>query len=447
MTADESTAAPKLSSLFAYSLLALPLAFAGLPLYVHAPDFYARDLGMSVGLIGAILLAVRLFDAFQDPVIGYLSDKYAAVRYKIVALGAGMLVAGMAAVFYGPPAFVPIALWFTAAMIIATTGFSVVTINLNMIGGFWHDDPQQRTRISAWREAFALAGLLVASVLPAALQHIKPAEDAFRIVFWVFAGLMLAAFIMFTRFMARITPGHKMNKGDPKRGLSFLKILAGPDKMFFAVCFLTHLAAALPGVMVLFFIHDYLGADNLDGVFLLLYFLSGAALIVFWVKLAARIGKYKAWLLSMLLAVFTFIWAFTLQPGDFIAYGIICVLSGLALGADLALPPSIVADRVNAQKTEGEATQYYALLAFIPKTAIAIASGISLLILDYLGFVPGQSNSDQVMSGVITLYALVPCVVKLGAAGLLLALLYKEDQKHGFTTNKRSASHGGYDIS
>ncbi len=432
-------------TLFQYSFLALPLAFAGLPLYVHAPDFYARDLGMSIGLIGIILLAVRLIDAFQDPVIGYVSDRHAGRRYQIVLAGAFLLIGGMAAVFYGPQLAIPAPIWFTMSMILATTGFSIITINLNMIGGLWHDEPGERTRISAWREALALVGLLVASVLPALLQAFKPAEIAFKIVFWVFGVIMVAGFVMFTRFMSRISPGHMIRKTHTSKGLSFLPILIGPDRNFFIVCFLTHLAAALPGVMVLFFIRDYLGAENLSGLFLCLYFIAGAALMSLWVKLADKTGKEKAWLASMLLAVATFIWAFFLQPGDVIAYGIICVLSGMALGADLALPPSILADRISSKKVQGEATQYYALLAFIPKTAIAIASGISFLLLDHLGFVAGKENSDTAMHGLITLYALVPCLVKLKAAYLLWRMHKNEGDHHEQT--ERSRPDGAYDVS
>lgn len=439
------TAAPSKVSILQYSFLALPLAFAGLPLYVHAPDFYTRELGLSLGLIGVILLMIRLFDAVQDPVIGYLSDKHASRRFAIVSAGAAMLVAGMAAVFYGPQFSVPTAAWFALSMILATTGFSIVTINLNMIGGFWHDEPRQRTRISAWREAFALMGLLVASVLPSALQNYKPADEAFEIMFWVFGAIMIAGFIMFVRFMSRISPSHKITKPDTKGRLSFLPILVGPDRHFFGVCFLTHLAAALPGVMVIFFIRDYLGAENLTGLFLFLYFAAGAALMIVWVKLADKIGKEKAWLASMMLAIVTFIWAYFLQPGDVVAYGIICVLSGMALGADLALPPAILADRVTRQKTEAEATQYYALIAFIPKMAIAIASGAAFLLLDRLGFIVGAENSDEVMHGLIILYALVPCIIKLVAAIYLWRLNTREGYIHEHT--ERIGSHGTINIS
>ncbi|MEM6811128.1 MAG: MFS transporter [Pseudomonadota bacterium] len=422
--------APSKVSLFQYSFLALPLAFAGLPLYVHAPDFYTRDLGLNIGLIGIILLVIRLFDAFQDPLIGYVSDKYAASRYKIILSGASLLLIGMGAVFFGPQFGISTAIWFALSMILATTGFSIVAINLNMIGGFWHDEKDQRTRISAWREAFALTGLLIASVLPAALQTSLPAEESFQILFSVFALIIILAFLCFTFFMKSLSLDHKIIQSKTNKGFSFLPILIGPDRKFFFICFLTHVAAAIPGVLVLFYIRDFLDAENMAGLFLFLYFIAGAALIAVWVKLAKHIGKNQAWLISMILAVITFMWAYFLQPGDVIGYAIVCVLSGMALGADLALPPSILADRVTDQKTETEATQYYALLAFIPKVAIAIASGVSFLILDQLGFVAGNDNSQEALQGLIVLYALIPCVIKLLAAFALCRLIQKEGNNY-----------------
>ncbi len=436
-----TTTPPSRRELFSYSFLALPLAFAGLPLYVHAPDFYTRDLGLNIGMIGIVLLIVRLLDAFQDPLIGYLSDRYAPRRYAIVLGGAVMLVLGMGTLFSGPPEGINILAWFAVSMFIATTGFSIVTINLNMIGGVWHDRPGERTRISAWREAFGLTGLLVASVLPTVLQHFKPAEMAFKLLFIVFSVLMVAGFIMFTRFMSRISPGHLMTRPFSQKGRALFPTLGRELSLFYLACFFTHLAAALPGVMVLFFIEDYLNGGAYAGLFLLLYFLSGAAFMGVWVRLADRFGKEQAWLAAMLLAVVTFMGAVFLQPGDLILYGLICVLSGIALGADLALPPSILADRITGAQREAEATRHYALLAFIPKTAIALASGISFLILDSLGFMPGTTNSSDVLTGVLLLYALLPCIIKLAAAVVLWGEIINRKGKTNDFQNQNS--HGG----
>ena len=417
-----TTKAPTRKQLFQYSFIALPLAFAGLPLYVHIPDLYTRDLGMNIGLIGMILLVVRLFDAVQDPVIGYMSDRFHTKRYAIIAAGFVALFVAVGAVFYGPHFSMPVAVWFAMSMIFATLGFSVLAINLNMIGGFWSDNREQRTRISAWREALGLAGLLVASVLPALLLQKMSAAHSFQAMFWVFAVLAVVAFVMLTFFLRHLRDAENTvmmraaDTQDLQQKFAFWNILIGPDRHFFGICFLTHIAAAMPAALVMFFIRDYLKEEEFAGAFLFLYFLSGAVLMGLWVKIAEKIGKEQAWLASMILAVLTFAWSFFLNEGDAFAYGVICVFSGLALGADLALPPSILADRVSRQRKEKQATQYFSLMSLMPKVTVALASGAGLIILNALGFVAGEENTQAALTGVITLYALVPCVVKLCAA-------------------------------
>ncbi len=67
--------------LFYYSFPAVFSAFAGIPLYVYAPEYYNANYGVSLSYLGLSLLALRAIDAAQDPFIGMLSDKYS--RYRI----------------------------------------------------------------------------------------------------------------------------------------------------------------------------------------------------------------------------------------------------------------------------------------------------------------------------------------------------------------------------
>ena len=114
---------------------------------------------------------------------------------------------------------------------------------------------------------------------------------------------------------------------------AFLRLLA-----VFAV---NGIAAAIPSATVLFFVADVLQAEALAGAFLALYFLAAAAGLPLWTRLSQRIGKLRAWLAGMALAVAVFAWAGLLGSGDLFAYACICALSGLALGADLTLLPTV----------------------------------------------------------------------------------------------------------
>jgi glycoside/pentoside/hexuronide:cation symporter, GPH family len=442
--------APSRWLLLQYSALAFPLAFAGLPLYIHAPDFYSHHLGLSLGSIGLVLLLVRLFDAVQDPLIGYFSDRYPAQRYAILAGGIVVLTLGLLTLFYGPQFSIATTYWFAGSMLLATTGFSVVVININMIGGFWLKDKNQRTRIATWRESFALLGLLVASILPTLLLSLSDATQAFKWLFLIYAILMLPAYFLFIRFLHQVDLRHlatsKISTSKKFFDKDFFKILQDKQSLFFITYLLAQISAVLPAVLVLFFIRDYLAAESYSGLFLFLYFVSGAALMQVWFVLSKKLDKYRAWLISMLLSIVTFIWVMMLQPGDIIAYSMICILSGLAFGADLALPASIVADRINASKAESRATQYYGVMAFIPKIALALASGCAFLILDKSGFVVATQNSQTALQSLLLLYGLVPCMIKLLAAFCLWMLIKTQGENDEYN-QKRSTYYGSNDVS
>lgn len=428
------------TSLTYYAFMALPLAFVGLPLYIHMPDFYTQEFGLSLGALGGILLAIRSFDAVQDPIIGYLSDRLHARRFSTVFLGLSLVLIGMAGLVYGPMINFPVALWFAIFMVLATTGFSIASINLNLLGGFWRDSNAQRARISAWRETFALGGLLLAAVLPTLVAEVLPGKQAFIALFWVLAGLTGIAVSLFLQFARQFRDYNCLQTYRAAGNFNLWPIVGGKNRKFFTVCFLSYLASSLPAVLVLFFVRDYLGAESLSGLFLVLYFLSGAAFMGLWSKLAARKGLYIAWLVSMLVAVTTFFGATFLQSGDVVAYGIICVFSGMALGGDLALPPAIIAERVQVDGAQHQATQYYAMLAFLAKFSMAIAAAASFGLLQLVGFESAELNHATALNTLIVCYALVPCLLKLLAA-LFLWQLLSQGGNHN-ETSQRNINHG-----
>ncbi|ENO82525.1 MFS transporter, partial [Thauera aminoaromatica] len=153
-------------ALLAYGALGLPLAFAALPIYVHVPRLYAEGLGLSLALVGAVLLAARVVDAITDPLIGWASDRLPRRRLWIAlalpALGAGML--GLLI----PPAGAGAA-WLFGLLVAVSLAYSVASIAYNAWGAEVAATPAARTRFVASREAFALVGVVLAAALPGLL--------------------------------------------------------------------------------------------------------------------------------------------------------------------------------------------------------------------------------------------------------------------------------------
>lgn len=407
------------SALGAYGLLGMPLAMAALPLYVHLPKFYGDHLGVSLTALGLLLLALRFADAIVDPLLGAWSDRVTSRKW-LIGFAMPALAVGMFALF-APPARGETALlvWLGATLALVYAAFSMATINHNAWGAELSRDPVERTRITATRETLALLGVVIASVAPILLGGTGGEAAGLPRFAVVFAAICIVCTLVTLRW----APAARRSVGSAVRLRLRTRIalpLADPLFRRLLVVFMANgIASAIPATLVLFFIADVLGAEGQQGLFLTLYFVAGAAGMPLWVALSARLGKVRAWLMAMVLAIAAFVWAAALGQGDVTAFAVICVLSGLALGADLALPPSLLADVIGRRGPTDTAGAYFGLWTLATKLNLALAAGIALPLLGWLGYAPGTADAGA-LSALALVYAAVPSALKLGAIASLL---------------------------
>jgi GPH family glycoside/pentoside/hexuronide:cation symporter len=415
------------SALAAYGSLAFPLAFAGIPLYVLAPDFYAAEYAVPLAALAGVLLLIRLFDAVQDPLIGFFSDRFAARRGTVIAVGFALFTLGFALLFH-PLAGAPL-LWFALCMVVAATGFSVLAINLGALGSLWRLAPAEKARITAMREAIGLCGLILAITLPGLLQQSLTVKESFSIYALIFLIAALACGAIFRRWLS-VAALEGAPAGAQSADRWPHKVVKTRDALFYAVYFLSMLASALPAVLVVFYIRDYLAAEAYLGGFLLLYFLAGIAGMPLWRRAAARFGAGPVWAAAMLFAGVVFAGAVAIPPaGGLGLYALVCLASGLALGAELSLPPAFLSAVIDRRGAASQTAACFALMSFLMKLALALAGAGGLYALDLASFAPRADNSAEALSRLSFLYAALPAFLKVGAAALMMLYLIKSNKE------------------
>ncbi len=412
--------------LAAYGVTAIPLAMAALPIYVHVPKFYADVLGLNLIAIGGLLLAARVFDAVQDPLLGYWSDltrDRRAGRMLWVALGTPFLALGMLGLFR-PPAWDTSALtwWLIAMLLLVYTAFSMLQISYQAYGAEISDHPVERTRVTSFREGLGLLGVFLAAALPEILSKSQGPREGFGQFALIFIPLVLLMVTITILLSPKAQVRTQATSQDAFR--TMLKPLK--NKLFnrlLVIFVFNGIAASIPATLVLFFIEDVIRRPDLSAHFLIAYFAAGACGMPLWVWLSAKIGKGRAWLVGMVLSIAAFVWAFMLGAGDATPFMIICLMSGLGLGADLALPPSILADVIDEDEKRGVGRNegaYFGLWNLVTKMNLALAAGIALPALSLLGYQSKVTTSAQALSYLSAVYALLPCVLKAGAVVALL---------------------------
>ena len=391
--------------ILAYGLLGLPLAFAALPIYVHVPRYYAEMAGMELALLGAILLGARLLDAGVDPWLGWLADRLPRRGMLAVAL----LPFGIGFVALLTPPREDAAGWLLGSLALTYLGFSAASVAYQAWGADIGADSGVRTRLTASREGFGLLGVILAAALPALIAA-DLSEGIARLA-WILPPLLLVAAII---TFVRVGAGPQAVVADTPLWTSLQRVFADLAFRRLLIVFVANgIAAALPATLFLFFVADVLQLESASGGLLALYFIAGAASLPVWVRLSAAYGRTSAWLAAMLLAILAFAGASLLGSGDLYLFALICIASGLALGADLALPAAIAADLGERQ---GQAGACFGVWNFVAKLNLALAAGLALPLLGLLGYVPGGSTG---LSALTFTYALLPLFFKALAAALL----------------------------
>ena len=396
-----------LPALFSYGLFGLPLAMLALPIYIYVAPFYAQRSSLDLAQIGAVLLEARIAAAFIDPALGAWMAHGARSYAMLVSASLPLLLLGFGALFH-PPSMPPAATlaWFLAALLLVYAAFGLASIAHQSWGAALSQARELRARVTAVREACGLIGVIVAAGLISVFGY-----DGLSLAFAV--CLLAAGALLLARAPRPPLRGGPVQSAGgwrlPWRQRAF--------RWLFALVLVNGVAAAIPATLFLFFAGDYLRLGPYAGPFLIVYFCAAAASMPVWVALARRFGEARAWGGAMLLAATVFVWAYGLGAGAAWGFAAICLLSGLALGADLALPPALLAGLIGAAGHAGRhEAAYFGWWNWGVQMSLALAAGIALPLLAWLGYVPGGSGGLPALSAA---YALLPCALKLLAALLL----------------------------
>jgi Na+/melibiose symporter-like transporter len=395
-----------LKILAGYGAIGVPLAFVGLPIYVHLPHYYATAHGMSLATIGMLLLVIRLLDAVCDPLIGLYSDRMVRWRRTIMLAAFVPLTLGFVGLF-SPPALAEgmLLYWLAGALILVYLSFSVLMVNYYALATSLPEAAHANTLISGVREAALLVGVVLAAALPSLLQ--QHYGDALGFHYFALSFLPFVALAGWG-IMACVTRSSHISAPAARLTWRECRVLR-PVLPYYILLFLNSLPTSITSTLFLFYVEDFLHAKEQSGIMLLTFFLAAACSVPLWITCAKRKGEWWALRLAMMLAIISFSMTYFLSPHDASLFYVICLLSGIATGGDLTLLPALFTKTLMPYPHMSSVA--FSGWHFLAKANLAIVAGVALPILSYIGYQPAVSTGDKAYVLVIA-YAVIPCVIK-----------------------------------
>ena len=427
--------------ILAYGLPALPLASLYFSIYVLIGEFYFKNYGLALSVIGSIFIIIRLFDAFTDPIMGYISDNF---PLRFGKRKPWVLIGGTVFIFSTWMLFVPIyksvdVEYFFFWLFISAIGWTIAYAPYYAMGAELSMDYLERSKITFCRELFTILGIIFASLLYSISFDFD--NKIFKSGIGTNIGLFQicifsSIFFVLSMFLFLISKSNSKEVSYDKNNiLNIFEIFISLKKQklmrkLLLSHFINGLANGLPPALFVFYVNSVLKSPEFTGILLFLYFLGALVGVPLWIFISNKLDKHRVWCYAMVYSCFIFIFVLFLKEYDLIFFAIICILSGLALSADLAIPSSIQADIIDLEylKTGKRLTgQFFAFWGLVSKAAIAISTGMALILLDIIGFKSDENNGKNILFAVSFIYAGLPIILKMFS--IYLMWNFKLDKK------------------
>ena len=414
--------------------MGMPLAAVEAPLTTYVPPLYASAFGFDLATIGAIFLAARLWDALIDPAIGILSDRTRSRwgrRRPWIVVGTVIFAIGAVPVFMPPVWFGPWAL--SAALFTLYLGYSMLATPFAAWGGELLAQYHERTRVATYGQVMTSAALLLALVLPSILAsrlaH-APREQLAAMGAMVFVLLALAVPL---GIRALPEPRYDPTPLGPLHLRQTFRLVLGERLLLRVLASngAVRLGQGIRTALFVFFVSQYMGRPSwAPGLFLLQY-LFGILACPIWLAVGRRMGKARAAVTGELVQVAINLALLALTPHAIPLLFALTLAQGLAQGSGNLMLRAMVADVADKHRLWAEHDRlglFFSVFALSDKTAMALAVGIALPLVSWLGFDPARANAPAALEHLKYVFALGPALAHLLSAALIRGFPLNETQ-------------------
>lgn len=404
------------SVILIYGSIGLPLAIIGYPIAIWLIPHYAGAMNVSLAAVSTMLMLARITDVVTDPLIGETSDRYHTRfgrRKPWLLLGTPIMMIGIWMLFVPAQGvgMTYLLVWLTIMML----GSTMISLPYGAWGAELSPDYHQRTRITAAREVYVLVGLLMAAFVPFVVEYVGERNSAavLRALAWT---ILIVLPLCVGLVLARLSEPAPAGRSQVPIAEGFRHLLRNdPFKRILAIILLVIFGESFRNALSLFFMRDVVGITTI-GTAYLVYFATGLAAIPLWLSLGRRIGKHRAFALSMAAVSLVSVSMFFLNNGDYWPFMALFLAKGFCFGGLQFLPLAMLADVVDVDSLQSggrRAGSLFAISGMTAKIATAFGSGAAGNLLALAGFDPSGiagANDPTALLSLALLYAVAPAI-------------------------------------
>ncbi|MGR9072735.1 MAG: MFS transporter [Gammaproteobacteria bacterium] len=411
-----------------YGLPHLTHAIVALPLALFIPSYYADELGLPMAGVGLAIAASRLLDVVSDPIVGVLSDRMQTRwgrRKPWLACGTPLLILSAWMVFVpGGNASVYYLLGWTCLLYFA---YTLVDLPYKAWGAELSTRYAERSRVTAWREAFGFLGqmLFLGTLMAMALIGVTDVRLqllAIAVIIVISQPFLVAAAL----FKVPERPPEKPDGNQTlAKGWRAAALLA-QNRAFLrtlAAILLFGTAVLMQATLHRFVLNHVVKEPDIFAPMILAENLGSVLCLPLWIRISDRIGKHRAVCLAALwLTLWSSFFPFV-GEGDVAFYVALILLRGSSLAAIFFLSASIGADVVDYDTVVSGRQRtglYFSLWGMATKFSIGLGVLLGTSLPAFAGFDPAQTiHAASSVDALMIVYGWVSSMIMIAGVPFL----------------------------
>ncbi len=390
--------------------------------------FYTDGALVSPALAGNALLIGKIWDAVNDPLFGWLTDRSRSrfgKRRAFMIFGAVPLAISIALLWYVPPAdrlwtFV----WIALTFILFDTLWTLTNVPYYALTSELTDDYDERSSLTTYRMAMAVPAYLVGAALTPAIVGLFALQRTGYAFIGIAYGLLAGGALLISAAGIRERPGLAVAPMEASPFKSLATALKNRPFVWLSITyFIVNISFAFIKVLMAYFVeYQLLMKDEIPlvmGLMLVCVTLS----LPFWQWLSRKMDKGPAYAIGMALGALAVLLTFFLPHA---ATGLIypvAALAGFGFAANWIFPWAMVADVGDYDRAETgqqRSGMYYGVWGLATKISEALALAAVGWVLAGFGYIPNVAQSPQALLGIRLFFGLAPAVCIFAALPLLI---------------------------
>ncbi|MGP1381951.1 MAG: MFS transporter [Thainema sp.] len=408
--------------------------------------FFTDVVGLSPGLAGTVLLVGKVWDAINDPLIGWLSDRTRSKwgrRYPWMIWGAVPLGISFGMLWLMPPLATQwqLFLYYSGVLILFYAALTAVAIPHSTLAAELTQTYDERTQLVSFKSAFSIGssilGLVIAQIIFATVADVGQRYlwlgviSGFIVVISVF-GCVWATRDRYWQLQST-RPAVEATSHLPIGQQLRIVFSSRPFLYVMGVYLCSWVALQATAAILQYFVINWMGLPAQHFTQMVLA-VQGTALmmIFFWSPIGQRIGKRATYCWGIPLTVAAQLGLFLLQPGQVGWMYVLGVLAGFGLSTAYLVPWAMLPDVIDldelntGQRREGI---FCGLMVQLQKFGTAISIFLVGKTLEWSGYVTQKSSDalvlnqpDSALAAIRWLLGPLPAAVLLTGVGI--AALY-----------------------